>query len=90
MKKYFATESVTEGHPDKTVRPHFRRDPRLDIAADPTARVACEIVRDDGMVCVMGEITTSAWIDIEHTVRDAIRDTLRQGGYGFDQIPAPL
>ena len=74
MKKFFATESVTEGHPDKLC--DRISDSILDsiIAVDPTARVACETFATTGMVCVMGEITTSAWIDIEHTVRNAIRD----------------
>ena len=85
MKKFFATESVTEGHPDKLC--DRISDAILDsiIAADPTARVACETFATTGMVCVMGEITTSAWIDIEHTVRDAIRDIgYDRAEYGFD------
>ena len=85
MKKFFATESVTEGHPDKLC--DRISDSILDsiIAADPTARVACETFATTGMVCVMGEITTSAWIDIEHTVRNAIRDIgYDRAEYGFD------
>ncbi|MBR7083171.1 MAG: methionine adenosyltransferase [Clostridia bacterium] len=85
MKKFFATESVTEGHPDKLC--DRISDSILDsiIAVDPTARVACETFATTGMVCVMGEITTSAWIDIEHTVRNAIRDIgYDRAEYGFD------
>ena len=85
MKKFFATESVTEGHPDKLC--DRISDAILDsiIAADPTARVACETFATTGMVCVMGEITTSAWVDIEHTVRNAIRDIgYDKADYGFD------
>ena len=85
MKKFFATESVTEGHPDKLC--DRISDSILDsiIAADPAARVACETFATTGMVCVMGEITTSAWVDIEHTVRDAIRDIgYNRADYGFD------
>ena len=85
MKKFFATESVTEGHPDKLC--DRISDSILDsiIAADPTARVACETFATTGMVCVMGEITTSAWVDIEHTVRNAIRDIgYDRAEYGFD------
>lgn len=85
MKKFFATESVTEGHPDKLC--DRISDSILDkiIAQDPTARVACETFATTGMVCVMGEITTSAWIDISNTVRDAIRDIgYDKAEYGFD------
>lgn len=85
MKKFFATESVTEGHPDKLC--DRISDAILDsiIAVDPTARVACETFATTGMVCVMGEITTSAWVDIEHTVRNAIRDIgYDKADYGFD------
>lgn len=85
MKKFFATESVTEGHPDKLC--DRISDAVLDsiIAVDPTARVACETFATTGMICVMGEITTSAWVDIEHTARAAIRDIgYNKAEYGFD------
>ena len=85
MKKFFATESVTEGHPDKLC--DRISDSILDsiIEKDPAARVACETFATTGMVCVMGEITTSAWVDIEHTVRAAIRDIgYDRADYGFD------
>ena len=85
MKKFFATESVTEGHPDKLC--DRISDSILDkiIAQDPMARVACETFATTGMVCVMGEITTSAWIDISNTVRDAIKDIgYDKAEYGFD------
>ena len=84
MKKFFATESVTEGHPDKLC--DRISDAVLDsiIQADPNARVACETFATTGMVCVMGEITTSAWVDIERTVRAAIRDIgYDKADYGF-------
>ena len=85
MRKFFATESVTEGHPDKLC--DRISDSILDsiIAVDPTARVACETFATTGMVCIMGEITTSAWIDISHTVREAIKDIgYDKAEYGFD------
>ena len=85
MKKFFATESVTEGHPDKLC--DRISDAVLDsiLAADPMARVACETFATTGMICVMGEITTSAWVDIEHTARAAIRDIgYKKAEYGFD------
>ena len=85
MRKFFATESVTEGHPDKLC--DRISDAILDsiLAADPTARVACETFATTGMVCVMGEITTSAWVDIAHTAREAIRDIgYDKAEYGFD------
>ena len=69
MKKVlFTSESVTEGHPDKIC--DKISDAVLDnmLAADPMARVACETFVTTGLVCVMGEITTSAYVDIQSIV----------------------
>ncbi|MBQ0010307.1 MAG: methionine adenosyltransferase [Ruminococcus sp.] len=74
MKRYFATESVTPGHPDKVC--DRISDSVLDAiyAVDPMARVACETCATTDLVMVMGEITTTAKIDMETIVRDAIRE----------------
>ena len=85
MKKFFATESVTEGHPDKLC--DRISDSVLDaiLAQDPMARVACESFATTGMVCVMGEITTTAQYDVTSIVREAIRDIgYCDPRYGFD------
>ena len=73
MKKFFTSESVTEGHPDKIC--DCISDSVLDaiLAEDPMARVACETACTTGLVLVMGEITTSATIDIQSIVRDTVR-----------------
>ena len=84
-KRIFTSESVTEGHPDKLC--DRVSDSVLDaiLALDPMARVACECAVTTGMVLVMGEISTSAQVDIAHIAREAICQT----GYdrpemGFD------
>lgn len=77
----FTSESVTEGHPDKIC--DQISDAILDqiLTADPMARVACETAVTTGMVLVMGEITTSAYVDIPKVVRDTVR---RIGYTGHD------
>ena len=72
-KRFFTSESVTEGHPDKIC--DRISDSVLDaiIAHDPMARVACETAVTTGLVLVMGEITTTAQVDIPSIARDAIR-----------------
>ncbi|MBO4452696.1 MAG: methionine adenosyltransferase [Clostridia bacterium] len=74
MRKFFTSESVTEGHPDKIC--DQISDAVLDaiIAKDPTARVACETACTTGLVLVMGEITTTTYADIQTIVRDTIRE----------------
>jgi S-adenosylmethionine synthetase len=84
-KRLFTSESVTEGHPDKIC--DQISDAVLDsiIAQDPMARVACESAVTTGMALVMGEITTSCYVDIPHVVRDVIRDIgYDNTKYGFD------
>ena len=68
----FTSESVSEGHPDKIS--DQISDAVLDaiIEQDPKARVACETMVKTGMVIVAGEVTTSAWVDIEHLVRETV------------------
>ncbi|CCN38349.1 S-adenosylmethionine synthase [Vibrio nigripulchritudo SO65] len=73
-KHLFTSESVSEGHPDKIA--DQISDAVLDaiLAQDPKARVACETYVKTGMVMVGGEITTSAWVDIEELTRQTVRD----------------
>ncbi len=85
MKKLFTSESVTEGHPDKLC--DQISDAVLDaiIEQDPAARVACETAVNTGLVLVMGEITTSAYVDIQKTVRDTARAIgFNESEAGFD------
>ncbi len=82
---FFTSESVTEGHPDKIC--DQISDAVLDaiIADDPDARVACEVGVTTGLVVVMGEITTSTYVDIATLARDVIRDIgYTRAKYGFD------
>ena len=85
MKKLFTSESVTEGHPDKIC--DKISDAVLDaiLAEDPAARVACETFATTGLVNVMGEITTSAYVDIPTIVRETVREIgYDRAKYGFD------
>ena len=84
-KRLFTSESVTEGHPDK--RCDQISDAILDalVAEDPMSRVACETCTTTGLVMVMGEITTNAYVDIQKIVRDTVREIgYTRGKYGFD------
>ncbi len=85
MRKYFTSESVTEGHPDKVC--DIISDSVLDaiLEKDPEARVACECTASTGMVLIMGEITTECYVDIQKIARDAIREIgYTRAKYGFD------
>lgn len=86
QKEYlFTSESVSEGHPDKIA--DQISDAILDaiIAQDKNARVACETFVKTGMVIVGGEVTTSAWVDIEQITRHVIRDIgYNSSEMGFD------
>lgn len=84
-KHYFTSESVTEGHPDKVC--DQVSDAILDaiLREDPMARVACETTATTGLVLVLGEITTSCYVDIQSIVRDTVRDIgYTRAKYGFD------
>ena len=84
-KRLFTSESVTEGHPDKMC--DQISDAILDalLAQDPMSRVACETATTTGLVLVMGEITTKAYVDIQKIVRDTVREIgYTRGKYGFD------
>ncbi len=84
-KLFFTSESVTEGHPDKMC--DQISDAVLDaiLKNDPKARVACETAITTGLVCVMGEITTSTYVDIAEIARHTIRDIgYTRAKYGFD------
>ena len=81
----FTSESVTEGHPDKMC--DQVSDAILDaiIRDDPDARVACETATTTGLVIVLGEITTSTYIDFQQVVRETVRDIgYTRSDYGFD------
>ncbi|NJP40507.1 methionine adenosyltransferase [Oscillospiraceae bacterium HV4-5-C5C] len=89
MSKYFTSESVTEGHPDKVA--DQVSDAILDamLQQDPFSRVAAETTVATGLVLVVGEITTEAYVDIPKVVRKTIRDvgyTRNQGGFDADSI----
>ena len=82
---YFTSESVTEGHPDKIC--DQISDAILDeiIANDPDCRVACETTVSTGLVHIMGEITTSCYVDIPRIARNVIREIgYDRAKYGFD------
>ena len=84
-KRLFTSESVTEGHPDKMC--DQISDAILDalMEQDPMSRVACETATTTGLVLIMGEITTKAYVDIQKIVRDTIREIgYTRGKYGFD------
>ena len=84
-KILFTSESVTEGHPDKVC--DAVSDAILDaiMEQDPMGRVACETATTTGLVMVMGEITTTAQLDIQKIVRDTVREIgYTCGDYGFD------
>ena len=81
----FTSESVTEGHPDKIC--DQISDAVLDaiLAQDPNGRVACETTASTGLVHIMGEITTSCYVDIAKIAREVIRDIgYDRAKYGFD------
>ncbi|MCD7736388.1 MAG: methionine adenosyltransferase [Lachnospiraceae bacterium] len=81
----FTSESVTEGHPDKMC--DQISDAVLDalLEQDPMSRVACETATTTGLVLVMGEISTKAYVDIQKIVRDTVREIgYTRGKYGFD------
>ena len=85
MRRLFTSESVTEGHPDKIC--DQISDAVLDsiLARDPMARVACETAVTTGMVLVMGEISTSCYVDIPKVVRNTIKEIgYDRAKYGFD------
>ncbi|MBP3214664.1 MAG: methionine adenosyltransferase [Clostridium sp.] len=84
-RRLFTSESVTEGHPDKMC--DQISDAILDamLSQDPMSRVACETVTTTGIVCVLGEITTKANVDIQKIVRDTVREIgYTSSEMGFD------
>ena len=81
----FTSESVSEGHPDKVA--DQISDAILDeiLCQDPHARVACETLIKTGAAIIAGEITTSAWVDLENIVRKTISDIgYNSSDVGFD------
>lgn len=85
MYRFFTSESVTEGHPDKIC--DQISDAILDsiLSKDKLGRVACETVVTTGLVLVAGEITTDSYVDIQQVVRDTVKEIgYDRGKYGFD------
>ena len=83
----FTSESVTEGHPDKMC--DQISDAILDaiLTEDPDARVACETATTTGLVLVLGEITTSTYVDFQAVVRDTVKEIgYTNSDYGFDYL----
>ncbi len=84
-RRLFTSESVTEGHPDKMC--DQISDAILDalLEKDPMSRVACETCTTTGLVMIMGEVTTNAYVDIQKLVRDTVREIgYTRGKFGFD------
>ncbi|MBQ6295636.1 MAG: methionine adenosyltransferase, partial [Firmicutes bacterium] len=91
VRKLFTSESVTEGHPDKIC--DQISDAVLDEALrqDPLSRVACETCATTGLVMVMGEMTTTGYIDIQGVARQVIADIgYTKGEYGFDSFSSGI
>ena len=85
MRKLFTSESVTEGHPDKIC--DQISDAILDamLRQDKFSRVACETTTTTGIISIMGEITTNAYVDLQTIVRDTVREIgYDNAAYGFD------
>ncbi len=85
MKKFFTSESVTEGHPDKIC--DKVSDAVLDaiLEQDPMSRVACETCTTTGIIMILGEITTKAIVDYQKIVRETVREIgYDRAKYGFD------
>ncbi|MDE2466043.1 MAG: methionine adenosyltransferase, partial [Alphaproteobacteria bacterium] len=80
----FTSESVSEGHPDKMA--DQISDAVLDamLEQDKHSRVACETLVKTGMVIIAGEVTTNAWVDLEHLVRQVVKDIGYTSEMGFD------
>jgi S-adenosylmethionine synthetase len=86
-KRFFSSESVTEGHPDKVC--DQISDAVLDsaLAQDPYSRVACETTVTTGLCSIMGEITTEGFVDFQQVARDVIKDIgYTKSEYGFDSF----
>ena len=85
MRRLFTSESVTEGHPDKICDQIYEAVLDAILAKDPDAHVACECCATTGMVLVMGEITTSAYVPIDQIARNKIVEIgYDRAKYGFD------
>ena len=87
MREFFSSESVTSGHPDKVC--DQISDAVLDaiLAVDPMARVACEVCVKTDFILVMGEVTTTAPVDVEKIARDTVKEigyTDKSTGFSFD------
>ena len=74
MSYFFTSESVSEGHPDKIS--DQISDALLDefLKQDPESKVACETIVTTGLTMLMGEVKTDAWVDLQNTAREVIKD----------------
>ena len=84
-RRFFTSESVTEGHPDKLC--DKISDAVLDelLRQDPMSRVACEVTCTTGLIMIMGEITTKGYVDFQHVARDTVKKIgYDRAKYGFD------
>ncbi len=84
-RRYFTSESVTEGHPDKIC--DKISDAVLDdlLAQDPGSRVACEVFCTTGLIAIMGEITTKGYADLQKIARETVRKIgYTRARYGLD------
>lgn len=85
MSYLFTSESVTEGHPDKICDQISDAVVDAILAQDPDARVACETTVSTGLIHIMGEISTSCYVDITKIARDTVREIgYDRAKYGFD------
>lgn len=84
-RKFFTSESVTEGHPDKICDQIADRILDALLAEDPQSRVACEVTATTGQILIMGEITTNTYVDFAKVVRDTVREIgYTSSALGFD------
>ena len=84
-RRYFTSESVTEGHPDKLCDQVSDAVVDAILKEDPMARVACECTASTGLLSIFGEITTDCYVDLQKVARETVREIgYTSGDFGFD------